>query len=56
MELQDSDSDEDEEPSSDSSSDSDTDGDGEVTEATLKLPGDRRRDKPNIEVLEKEDS
>ncbi|XP_035257469.1 uncharacterized protein C12orf45 homolog [Anguilla anguilla] len=54
VELQDSDSDE--ETASDSSSDSDSDGDGEVTEATLRLPGDGKKGKPNIEVLEREDS
>ncbi|KAJ8373658.1 hypothetical protein SKAU_G00042380 [Synaphobranchus kaupii] len=53
VELQDSDTDED--TSSDSSS-SDSDPDGEVTEATLKLPGERRSGKPNIEVLGREDS
>ncbi|XP_061084999.1 uncharacterized protein C12orf45 homolog [Conger conger] len=50
VELRDSDTDA--ETSSDSSSDSDPDEEGNVAEAALKLPGDGRKRKPNIEVLE----
>ncbi|KAJ8386969.1 hypothetical protein AAFF_G00161460 [Aldrovandia affinis] len=50
LEDSDSDSDTDGEPPSDSSSDD------EVTEDTLKLPGDRKKGKPNIEVLDRDNA
>ncbi|KAI1882149.1 hypothetical protein AGOR_G00247700 [Albula goreensis] len=56
VDLDDSDTDTDEDSSDDSSSDSEEEGDLEVTEDNLKLPGDRRKGKPGIEVLDKDNA